>query len=310
MKTITENINVLAQKYLPYICLVLVVIIFQIWSGGSLLTSKSLINEVFTMILGTTGMVFLLSQGCLDFSIGANVAMCCIVVAKISQINPYISPVAGIIMGIIVGFIVGFIHAVLKVNSFIASLSVSFILRGLVEVVLQKGGSLSCPFEMLKWNSIPLRIITAAVVAVAGYIVFEKTRIGKECKVVGANPAFAEQVGINVTWVKIRGFMIMGAICGLVAFFTIIRSGTASASSGSGFEVNTLNALLIGGLAITGGATSRFRSAVIGALILGCLSIGMSLAGVSSLNQQTVEGFVYLIAICMTFDRKGMIIIK
>ena len=104
--------------------------------------------------------------------------------------------------------------------------------------------------------------------------------------------------------------MIMGGICGLVAFFSLIRSGTASITTGTGFEVNSLNAILIGGMAIVGGTTSKYRSAVIGALILGILTVGMSLASVSSLNQQLVEGFVYLFAICMTFDRKGMAVVK
>lgn len=227
------------KKYLPFLCLFLVVVIFQIWSGGKLLTSKSLINEIFTLVLGTTGMVFLLSQGCMDFSIASNVAVCCIAAARFSQINPYLGLPAGIIMGMLVGLCIGIIHAVFKVNSFIASLSVSFILSGIVENLLQNG-SMSIPFEMLKWNSLSLRIVVAVLVIIIGFLVFEKTRIGKESKIVGANPIFANQIGINVKMVKIRGFMIMGAICGIVAFFILIRSGTASTSTGEGFEVNTM----------------------------------------------------------------------
>ena len=309
MKTKQLNLSAVSQKYLPFLCLMIIVGIFFVNFGGSLFTSKSLVNELFTMLLGTTGLVFLLSQGCLDFSIASNVAMCCFVAAKASQISAYISLPAAIVTGILIGAVIGIVHGVLKVDSFIASLSVSFILGGVVETFL-KNGSVSCQFDMLKWNSIPLRIAVAVIVVIIGYIIFEKTRIGKECKLVGANPVFAQLCGLNVKWVKIRGFMIMGAICGLVAFFSLIRSGTASTTTGSGFEVNSLNALLLGGMAITGGTTSRFRSAILGALILGILTVGMSLGNVSSMNQQMVEGFVYLFAICMTFDRKGMVVIK
>lgn len=303
------DLSKMARNFLPFLCLVIVIGIFQIILGGSVFTSTSLINELFTMILGTTGMVFLVSQGCLDFSVASNVAFSCIVAAAASQIAPALSLPAAILCGIAIGAIVGIVHAVLKVNSFIASLSVSFILGGIVDVILANG-SMSCPYSMLKWNSIPLRIAVAAAVAVIGFFVFEKTRVGKESKLVGGNPEFAQNCGINVKWVKIRGFMIMGAICGLVAFFSLIRSGTASTTTGTGFEVNSLNAVLIGGLAISGGPTSKFRSAVIGALVLGILSVGMSLASVSSINQQLVEGIVYLLAICLTFDRKGMLVIK
>lgn len=309
MKTKQFNLSSSAQKYLPFLCLIIIAGIFAIGFGNSLFTSRSLINELFTMILGTTGLTFLLSQGCLDFSIASNVALCCLVAAKVSQVSAYLSLPAAIITGIGVGLVIGFIHAFLKVDSFIVSLSVSFILGGVVDTILKMGPA-GCRFEMLKWNSISLRIIVAVAVVVIGYIVFEKTRVGKEGKLVGSNPLFAQLCGINVRWVKIRGFMIMGGICGLVAFFSLIRSGTASTTTGTGFEVNSLNALLLGGMAITGGTTSRFRSAILGALILGILTVGMSLANVSSINQQMVEGFVYLFAICMTFDRKGMVVIK
>lgn len=309
MKNKKLDVSNIAQKYLPFLCLVIVIGIFQMLLGGAVFTSKSLINELFTMLLGTAGMVFLLSQGCMDFSLASNVAFSCIVAAAASQISPYLALPAGIITGICIGVIIGILHAVFKVDSFIASLSVSFILKGIVDALLING-SMSCPFEMLKWNSISLRIIVACIVVVISYIVFEKTRIGKEAKLVGGNPVFAQRCGINVKWVKIRAFMIMGAICGLVAFFSLIRSGTASRTTGTGFEVNSLNALLIGGLAITGGPTSKFRSAILGALILGILSVGMSLANVSSMDQQLIEGLVYLVAICMTFDRKGMAVIK
>ncbi len=309
MKNKKLNVSNLSQKYLPFLCLVIVIGIFQFILGGGVLTSKSFINELFTMVLGTSGMVFLLAQGCMDFSIGANVAFSCIVAASASQIHPYLALPAGLLSGICIGAIIGFFHAVLKVDSFIASLSVSFILKGIVDSILVNG-SKSCPFEMLKWNSIPLRIVVACVVVVICYFVFEKTRIGKEAKLVGGNPVFAQQCGINVKWVKIRAFMIMGAVCGLVAFFSLIRSGTASRTTGTGFEVNSLNALLIGGMAISGGPTSKYQSAVLGALILSILAIGMSLANVSSINQQLVEGLVYLVAICMTFDRKGTAVVK
>lgn len=299
----------IVRKYLPFLCLAIIIVICGSVNGMSMFSSKSLINELFVMILGTTGMAFVVSQGCMDFSIAQNVAMCCIIAAQVSQFNMYLSLPVAVLCGVAIGGIIGIIHAIFKVNSFIASLSVSFILGGMVKNLL-KNGSVNCQFQMLKWNSIQLRIIVAIAAIVIGFLVFEKTRVGKECKVVGANPEFARLSGINVKWVKIRGFMIMGGVCGLVAFFSLIRSGTASITTGTGFEVNSLNAILIGGMAIVGGTTSKYRSAVIGALILGILTVGMSLASVSSLNQQLVEGFVYLFAICMTFDRKGMAVVK
>ena len=104
--------------------------------------------------------------------------------------------------------------------------------------------------------------------------------------------------------------MIMGVMCAIVAIFALLRAGTASSSTGAGFTVNALNALLIGGMPITGGATSRFRSAIIGSIIMAVLSFGMNLWGLGTLAQQVVQGFVFLFAISMTFDRQNATVIK
>lgn len=185
----------------------------------------------------------------------------------------------------------------------------SFVLKGLV-VLLLGNGSLSVPFEVLKWDSISLRVATMVVACIVGYILFEKTRIGKENKLVGTNPEFACQCGVNVTWVKIRGYLIMGVIVGIVAFFCLIRSATASTSTGSGFNNNALNSVLLGGMAITGGSTSKFRSAIIGALVMSSLALGMNICGIEAHTQQLIEGLVFLIAVSMTFDRKNTAVIK
>ena len=170
--------------------------------------------------------------------------------------------------------------------------------------------SVSIPHHMTKLDSVTLRLITLSAIMIIGYLFFEKSKVGKECKIVGANPEFARQNGISVTWVKIRGFMIMGVMCAIVAIFALLRAGTASSSTGAGFTVNALNALLIGGMPITGGATSRFRSAIIGSIIMAVLSFGMNLWGLGTLAQQVVQGFVFLFAISMTFDRQNATVIK
>lgn len=300
------------QEFLPFICLILFIVIFQIGTNGRLLQFKSLknmVNDIFTLMLGTGGMAFLLSQSCLDFSVAANVAFSCAIGAFAANINPVLALPAALIAGTFIGFLNGVLHGVLKVQSFIATLAMSFVLKG-VTTLLLGSGSMSVPFSMLKWNSTGLRLAVILIVAVMGYIIFEKTRIGKEGKIVGTNPEFATQSGISVVKVKIRGFMIMGAICGVVAFFALIRSATASVSSGAGFEVNSLNALLLGGMAISGGANSRFRSAIVGTLVMAVLLTGMNMMGINARMQQIIEGLVFLVAVSMTFDRKNAQIVK
>ena len=309
------NKQILKSKmtdYLPYVSLIIVLVFFEIATGGKLLQPKYLGNlatELFTILLGTTGLSFLLSQGCLDFSLSSLVCMAAAVAARAAGVSPWMLFPAAILMGIFLGSINGFIHAILKVNSFIATLAMSFVCDGVVMVILQNG-NVSIPHQMTKMNTVALRISVMIAIAIIGFLVFEKTRVGKECKIVGANPEFARQCGISVNWVKIRGFLIMGAICGFVAIFELLRAGTTSSSTGSGFTVNTLNALIIGGMPIVGGPSSRFKSAILGSCIIAVLSFGMNLWGLNAVIQQTVRGIVFLVAICLTLDRKNMEVIK
>jgi ribose transport system permease protein len=305
-----EKINLL--NILPFTFLVLVVIVFQILTNGRILSSgslRSMINSVFTLMLGTAGMTFLLSQGCMDFSIGANVAVSCAVAAIAANINLHLSLPAALLCGFMIGGITGITHAILGVPAFIATLAISFVLKGVATLMLGNG-SISVPYTMLTWDTNTLRIIVLIIIVPVFYILFEKSRIGKEIVIIGANPEFAIQCGINIRLVKIRAFLMMGTISGLVAFFALIHSATASISTGAGFEVNTLNAMLLGGMAITGGIGSRFRTAIIGTLTMVVLLTGMNMMRFNARSQQVIEGLVYLVAVSMTFNRKSVAVIK
>ena len=312
MKQKLQKLQERMTDILPFLCLILVIVIFQIATGGEMIAVgniNSFVREAFTVLLGTCGLAFVLSQGAFDFSISAGVAFASAVGALAANISVYLILPVTILVGVLIGVANGFLYGVLKVNAFIATLAMSFVLSGLVVLVLGSG-SLSVPFEVLQWDSIPLRLGVMIAVAIVGYILFEKTRIGKECKLVGTNPEFARQSGVNVTWVKIRGYMIMGVIVGIVSFFCLIRSATASTSTGAGFNTSALNALMLGGMAITGGAQSKFRSAIIGALVMAVLSLGMNKCGIEAHTQQLIEGLVFLVAVAMTFDRKHTAVIK
>ncbi len=297
---------------LGVIGLIIVIIFFEIVTGGQLFTNRtvnSFINELFALVLATSGLTFLLSQNCLDFSVSGLIALSAAFAARAGEVSPYLVLPVAILVGICLGLVNGFLHGVLKINSFIATLSVSFVCGGATIIVL-RSGSLMIPVEMLSWDSKPLRVAVMLIFMIGGYILFEKTRIGKECKIVGANPEFARQSGISVLKTKLRAFAIMGAIAGLIAFFALIRSATASSSTGASVTVNAINALLIGGMPIVGGMSSKFKSAILGSLIMAVLTIGMNIWGLTAVTQQCVKGVVFLFAIYMTFDRKSASVVK
>ena len=213
------------------------------------------------------------------------------------------------IVGAVIGLINGVVYAKLRVNPFITTLAMSFMLGGILDTVLA-GGSASVPYSMLEWDSTLLRLIVLVVIAVLGYIVFEYGMLGKKCRAIGSNEEAARQSGINTASVKMTAYLITGIMAGLLAFFTLIRTGTASTSTGDGFEMDSMIAILLGGMPITGGTSAKFRAAIVGGLTMTLLTNGMNIVGIDTLVQQFVRGAIFLFAVALTFNRKTMAVIK
>jgi len=300
------------RKVFPVLGLVVVIIFFQIYTGGKVFTlknMKAIINEGFFIMIGSVGYVFLLSQGSMDFSIGANMCVSCTAAALGAAINPLLAIPFGIGTGAIIGACNGFIHVKFKIGAFIATLAMQFILNGFV-VILLNGGTLQPPLAMLKWNTMTLKFTTFLVIVILGYIVFEFTTYGKRCRAIGSCEEAARQTGVNYSVMKFLPFVVMGALAGLLGFFSLIRTGTASSHTGEELMMNVLNAALLGGIPISGGATSKYRAVVIGSLTMAFLTNGMTLMGVGTYDKQLIKGIVFLIAIAISFDRKNMTVIK
>jgi ribose transport system permease protein len=172
------------------------------------------------------------------------------------------------------------------------------------------GGSLTAPIGMLKWNSLTVRIIVILIVLLAGFYVFQYTAYGKRCLAIGSCQEAAKQSGVKVGRLKIIAFMVVGAVSGLLGFFSLIRTGTSTVLTGSELFMNVLCAALLGGIPLSGGAGTKFGSAVIGSLTMAFLTNGMVLMGLSTYDKQLIKGIVFLVTIAISFDRKSLAVIK
>ncbi len=299
------------QNIIPLSALILVIVIFQIASEGKLLTERNLraiINEGFFTIISAIGLSFVIAQGSLDFSLGGNLAVSCAVAVSVAFINPMLALPAGIVTGLVIGLVNGLVNSRLHVDSFITTLAMKLVLTGLVVVILASG-SLGVPMEMLTWDSTETKLIVLVAAAIVGFIAFEYTKVGKWVKAVSAEPA-ATQSGVPVATARMIGFMIAGGTIGFLAFFNILRTGSASSLTGTGFELDALIAVLLGGMPLTGGTNCRFKSAIIGGLTVTILANGMTMCGLSGEIQQLTRGIIFLLAVMLTFDRKNIPVIK
>lgn len=297
----------------PFLGLLFVLILFGIMTKGSLfskLNLKAVLNDGIYVMIGTVGFLFLFAQGALDFSVGANMATSCAVAAiAANSIGPGAALPAALLTGTAIGIINGLVYTKLRISAFITTLSGMFILQGLVLVILD-GSVLAAPISMLKWFTNPLKLTILMAVLIIGYIMFQYTPYGKICKSIGSCPEAVRQTGINLDFYRAIPFVTMGLLVGMLAFLSLIRTGSATNNTGGTLMFNVLNAALLGGLPMSGGPTTKFRGAIVGSLTIAFLVSGMTIMGIETTDQQIVKGIVFLIAIGISFDRKNMKIIK
>lgn len=309
----TENkTKINFQALFPYLGLLVVLLYFGIGTKGQIFSGRclnSIITDGLYIFVGSVGYVFLISQGNFDFSVGNTMAVSCAVSCLAAHINVNLALPAGVITGAIIGLITAFVIVKVGILSFIGTLAMMFVLAGISLIVLN-GGVLSAPLEMIDWYTLPFRLTVIILFAIVGYFGFEYTAYGKYCRVIGSNMETARQSGINVVLMRMLPFVIMGAVAGLLGFVSLIRTGSASNTTGSSLFLNVLNAILLGGLPLSGGTTCKFRSVAIGTLTVTFLSIGMTLMKYGDLVQQLIQGLVFLIAVGLSFDRRNVKIIK
>ena len=113
-----------------------------------------------------------------------------------------------------------------------------------------------------------------------------------------------------IATMQIAPYFIGIVSCGLLAVFTLVRTCSAATSSGSGTQINTMLALLLGGIPFSGGWSSKFRSVIIGGLIMAVVTNGLFLLNLNTANQQLIKGLIFIVAVALSFDRENTAVIK
>lgn len=268
----------------------------------------NIFNNFFSIGLGAMGVVFLMSLGELDLSVGAIAGLSAALASYAGQINlALILPVA-ILTGLAIGLLNGVMIARLRVESFIGTLAMSFVVRGITTWLLN--GSVGIPVSMRVFDQNSIKIFVFVALLVALFLLFEFSAYGKQCRSVGASADAARQSGVKVEKVRTMAFVISGLMCGLVGFFSLVRTCTASSKTGNAFEFDVLLAVLFGGMPLTGGWPVKFRAAILGSIAMSVMKNGMSLMGIDGLTQQIVEGVILIAIVVIAFDRKSANVIK
>ncbi|WP_300902709.1 ribose ABC transporter permease [uncultured Clostridium sp.] len=302
-----ENLD----KYKSLIGLALLCVIITFVSPAFMTLSN--ITNVFTQVstnaIIAVGMTFVILTGGIDLSVGSTVAISGAFAASIikSTNNVFLAIIVAGIVGIVIGLINGLLISKGKLQAFIATLATMTIFRG-VTLVFTNGTPISKLSESFvnigngKLGFITIPVVITVIVFIIAVYVLTQTRFGRYLYALGGNEDSARLSGINTNKIKTLVYVISGFASSIAGVIIASRIGSASPNAGTGFELDAIAAVVIGGTSLAGGE-GRITGTLIGALIIGVLNNGLNLMNVSPFYQSIVKGLVILIAVLL--DKKS-----
>lgn len=292
------------RKIVPIAGLIILFVLFSVTTSGMFLkwnNLQSLILQSAITMVAAVGTAFVMAHNNLDFSLGGACAMSCVFAYLIVGNNLWLFFLMCIVIGVLCGLFSAVLHIKGKVPAFIAGLCLMFAGRGIAESVCSTQSMLLVQAAAL--NHIGFFIIVLVIVVAVGVLLFNFTKIGKYQKLIGTNPKAAELSGISVSKYKTIAFVLSGLTLGIVACLTVVRSPNIVSSIGTNLETNVLLALSLGGMSMTGGSSSKMRSAVIGTLIFYILNNGLTLWGLDANYVDIVKAAFFLFTVTISIDR-------
>jgi ribose transport system permease protein len=298
------------QGLIVYAGFVLIFLFFAIiLHDRGFLTVQNLTNIVLQTAPATVlavGLVFVLASGEIDLSFGAAVALSAIATALAMRAFPWpVGVCAGLLTGMAVGFINGAIVAYARLPSFLVTLATMGVIGGAAREVsnLQSIPVTSEPFIAIfgggKLFGVPSLILWTVAALVAGHIVFRETRFGAHVLAVGDNPRAALVSGIKVARIRLGVLVLSGFCAGLAGLLYAGRLQAARYTLGETDLMTVIAAVIVGGTALNGGR-GTIPGALVGSLMMGMLSNGLILMGLSVSWQMIIKGLIVLAAVAIS----------
>lgn len=297
------------KKFLPYASLVALFLILSFASPYFLTLNNlsSVIRQTTVITIMAIGMTVVMAAGGIDLSVGSLVGLTGVCGAMlIARELPMAAAVAGAVLaGLAGGLINGTATTLLRIPPFITTLGTLGIYRGLTLVIT--GGipvaNLRRDFGVLATGNligvVPVPLLFVVVIAALAHLVLNYTRLGRYAYAIGSNAEAARCSGIPIGRYTVVIYGLGGALAGLAGMIEAARLVTGQPTAGEGYELRVIAAVVIGGGSLNGGQGTVFGT-IVGSFIMGLLSNGCNLLGVSPFVQQIIIGSVIVLAV--TFD--------
>jgi methyl-galactoside transport system permease protein len=323
----TKSVGRIFSQYAIYFVLAILVLAIAVKDPRFLNIDilRDILLQNSTRAIIALGAAFVLITGGSDLSAGRVVGLSAVMSASMLQMMDYprrffpdmpelplwLPIVVGVAAGVLVGLINGWVVAKLKVPPFIATLGTMVAVYGANSIYFDMKPNESQPIAGLREDftnlgtgfigpngpySIPYIVLIAIGVAAIVWIIFNKTRLGKNMYAIGGNMAAATVSGINVTKNLIYIYAIAGGLYGLGGVLEAARTGGATNNYGNMYELDAIAACVVGGVSTAGGI-GTVPGVLAGVMIFGVINYGLTFIGVSPYWQLIIKGLIIVAAV-------------
>ncbi|MCS4276849.1 erythritol transport system permease protein [Mycetocola sp. BIGb0189] len=319
-----KSIGHLLLEGRAFIALLVIIIIFSSLSPNFFTMDNLVVmtRHVAVNAILAIGMLMVILNAGIDLSVGSTVALSGVVAGYLLQgVNlPFWEAVAYpavwvvVIISIVIGALVGSVNGILvskfRVAPFVATLGMMYVVRGIALLITngltfpKLGGSETLGntgFDWVGFNTIlfvPVGVIVMILIAGGSSFALNKTPFGRWLYASGGNERAAELSGIPVKRVKISVYVISGAFAAIAGLILTSELTSATPQAGNSYELTAIAAVVIGGASLMGGK-GTIRGTLLGAFVIGFLSDGLVIIGVSEYWQMVFKGAVIVLAVML-----------
>jgi rhamnose transport system permease protein len=252
-------------------------------------------------------MALLIISGEIDISVGSTMAMASIFMGLVAQAGcgtPLVI-VTGLVVGLIAGCVNGVLVTIFRVPSIVATIGTLSLFRGIAYAIIGDGVLKAYKPDFAYfgqgyvWGPVSFELVLFLVLAVIFAIVLHTTVIGRRIYAIGANPIAARLSGIRVDTYKFWIFALLGMTAGLGSVLLTSRLGSTRPSIATGWELEVITMVILGGISIDGGQGS-IVGVVLSALLIGCVTFGLSLLNVPGIVLAIVTGCLLIFVVSLS----------
>ncbi|MCD6159703.1 MAG: ribose ABC transporter permease [Kosmotoga sp.] len=281
-----------------------VVVLFSILTNRFFTLSNFLnvFRQISINAIIAFGMTFVILSGGIDLSVGSVFALAAVVGASIIKGgNVFLGSLAALGVGAAMGAFNGAIIAKLKLQPFIVTLATMAIARSFTQVYTQGRPITGLPSTFREIGrgelfSVPVPIYIMFAVFFISLYILSNTKLGLYTYSIGGNEEATRLSGIKVIRYKVTIYTISGLLSALSALILTARLNSAQPIFGTGYELDAIAAVVLGGTSLSGGKGTIIGT-LFGAMVMGVINNGMNLVNVSPFYQQAVKGAVILLAV-------------